>query len=126
MTTLKPYIAYPEHYGPHHAAALVLATSVREAKRLAWRRSWLPDECDGWTDLAVRLFRPADRALPLADQDKLAAGIPHVVESPAYCQSCEQWGCGVTEDGRCCHCNEYPGDELVGLFGGQKEEAGDA
>lgn len=107
---LKPYMAFFRHAGPAGGAALVVAHSVKEARPLAWRKSLM--DIDEWTDLGVRLIRDPDILL-LADPEKLAAGQPHVIDSPLHCQVCGLWGAGLTEDNLCCHCNEPPGEDLV-------------
>lgn len=108
---LKPFMAYNRHEGPSEGASLVLAPNARAAKPLAWRYSgeWYDD----YTDLAVRLIRDGSDVLPLADQSKLAAGEPHVIDDPLSCQCCGQWGAGLTVDDLCGWCNCPPGDALV-------------
>lgn len=111
---LKPYMAYSRSSGAEEGAALVIAHHIREAKKMVWPvlRNW----CAGieFTDLAVRLLRDS-HFLALADQAKLAAGEPHVIDSPVVCDHCEFWGFEVDADGRCAYCEEYAGDLLVGL-----------
>lgn len=113
MSALKAYMAYSRGLGPEEGAMLVIAHNTREAKRMAWPvlGDWGSDE---YTDLAVRLLRD-DHVLALADQQKLAAGEPHVVDSPTVCDACEFWGYAVDADGYCAYCDEYAGDLLVGL-----------
>lgn len=106
---MKPYMAYSRHEGAIEGAILVIAATVKAAKKLAWGRCF---NVDDWTDLTVRLIRD-ESVLALADQDKLTAGIPHVIDDPLYCQACEIWGEGITLENRCCYCDEYPGDALV-------------
>lgn len=113
---LKPYMGYSRHEGSEEGAMLVLAHNGREAKRLAW--SILSDWWAGieYTDMAVRLLRD-DHVLALADQKKLAAGEPHVIDAPVVCDSCELWGDGLEADGRTCtRCGQDAGDRLVGLY----------
>ena len=113
---MKPYIAFSRAAGPENGAILILANSTREARVLAWRSG----ECwnaDGWLDLGVRWLRDDD-VLMLADQAKLAAGMPHVVALPVPCEDCGLWGCGLQADGEtCCHCGQYAGDVLVEVVG---------
>lgn len=111
---LKPYVVFSRGAGLEEGAALILAQSAKEAKRLAWQQSAL--DFDDFVDLGIRLLRGPQFILPLANQTKLKAGIPHIVGSPAACAVCEVWGAGLTIDGLCSNCNEYPGDTLAGLF----------
>ncbi len=107
MSELKPYMAYSRGAGPAEGAMLVLAPNSREAKKMAWPvlLDWGTEE---YTDLTVRLLHEGSHVLALADQAKLAAGEPHVVDSPQVCDA--------LADGRCSCCNEYAGDMLVGLY----------
>jgi len=38
------------------------------------------------------------------------------VDDPTGCVVCHHWGAGVTADGLCGNCNEYPGDKLMSLL----------
>lgn len=124
---MKPYSAYSRASSPQDGAILVVAKNSRAARNLAWQSG----ECwnvDGWTDLAVRLIR--DRhVLALADQNKLAAGIEHVVAEPLDCEMCHEWGHGVDNEGNCCWCGGFAGEllgEVLGRFNlkGSKNEQG--
>lgn len=106
---MKPYIAFSKAEGPQEGAVLVIANTVREAKKLAWGQCWNVDE---WIDLAVRLMRDVG-IMKLANQSKLTANEPHVVDSPLGCQSCGLWGAGVKSDGACCYCGEQVGEILA-------------
>ncbi len=107
-------MAYSRGAGPAEGAILVLAPNFRDAKKIAWpvMRDW---GTELYTDLAVRLLRDGSHVLALADQANLAAGEPHVVDSPQVCDACGFWGFELYADGRCSCCNEYAGDMLVGL-----------
>ena len=110
---MKAYAAFSREAGVQAGAVLVIANSVRQARTLAWPfvRYWNVEE---WIDLAAHWLR--DRQLLwLADQQKLALGTPHVIESPLACETCELWGCGITVAGLCCNCNGEPGAALVKL-----------
>jgi hypothetical protein len=112
---VKPYIAFLRSFGPAEGAFLVIASSAKEAKRLAWQNS--PMDYIEFTDLAVRLMRNTQNALPLAKQDKLKYKVPHVVKNPVGCDVCNVWGAGLTTEGLCGNCNSYPGDKLAGILG---------
>lgn len=107
---LKFYTAYSRNLGEIHGAALVVAHSAKEAKRLAWKyTAFFYDE---YIDVGIKWIR-GDNAPPLADQTKLAAGQPHVVDDPIGCETCHIWGAGLTSDNRCGWCGEDPGDRLI-------------
>jgi hypothetical protein len=106
---LKPYMAYSRYYGRQAGAVLVVANTAKEARRLAFGHCL---NVEDWLDQTVRLIRDND-VLLLADQTKLKANRPHVVDNPAHCQACGLWGEGLTADGRCGYCNEWPGDEVM-------------
>ena len=83
---MRPYIAFSRYGGAPEGAILVFAYTAKEARRLAWQSG----EClnvDEWIDLAVRWKR--DKSIyALADQEKLQAGLPHIISDPAGCASC--------------------------------------
>ena len=112
---MRAYIAYSRGAGPEEGAILVIANTLREAKPLAWGTLDLFD-VDEYIDMAVIWMR-GDHIMALADQTKLAAGEPHVIDSPAGCESCELWGYDVNPDGTCCGCDEWAGEELIRVLG---------
>lgn len=112
---MKPYMIFSRGCGPEEGAALVFAHSAKEARKLAWKQSGL--DFDDFIDMGIRLIHDTRYIFPLANQDKLKAGTPHIVDNPAACKACGYWGAGLTKDGLCGNCNEYPGDKLVNLFG---------
>ena len=107
---MKPYIAY-SRAEPEGGSILIIANTAKEARLLAWRSGecWNVDE---WFDQAARWLRDKS-ILALADQDKLAAGIAHVVTDPLACESCGLWGCGIEEDGTCLWCDRWAGTLLA-------------
>jgi len=115
---LKTYMAFSREAGSAEGAILVVAANSRQAKKMAWAsNTFIRDICGSeYIDLVVRWIKSDWVVFPLADQDRLKSGVPHVIESPEYCRSCETWGCGLTQDRLCACCNEYPGDELVRLY----------
>lgn len=108
---LKPYMAFSREEGPQEAAVLVLAHTAKEARKLAWRAGE-PPNVDGWIDQAVLLIRNKT-VLLLANQEKLAAGEPHIVRDPIICQSCGLWGSGLDSRQLCAHCGGFPGAALL-------------
>jgi hypothetical protein len=113
--SLRPYMAYSRRLESHDGGAvLVFAHSVREAKKVVWNQSGIIDEITGndFTDLAVRYLRNSEYLYEEADQAKLVAGIPHVVDDPTYCKNCELWGVGpLGENGICKDCEDGVRDE---------------
>ena len=98
--------AYMMHQGePWEGAALVFARSHREARTLAFRHASVCDGCD-YTDVRGRRLKNGSWLREhAADQDKLAAGIPHVIDTPPSCERCQLWGDEIV-DGYCVSCAE--------------------
>jgi len=107
---MKAYSGFSRIDGPIEGAVLVFANSAKEARKLAYGHCLNVDE---WTDQAVKWIKDDDTIFGLANQQKLNDSIPHVVDCPIDCESCEEWGWGITADNKCCGCGEYPGDDLV-------------
>ncbi|KKN30248.1 hypothetical protein LCGC14_0835980 [marine sediment metagenome] len=103
---MKPYMAFSRGAGPGEGAVLVIANTARQAKSLVWRHCscW---NVDDWLDQAVRLIRNNEDILALADQEKLRANVPHVIDSPEECEKCEWWGVPLSESGLCESCSEW-------------------
>lgn len=104
--------AYSFHDGePVDGAVLVFAHSFREAKKIAY------PVVRGWTDceyLDVKGFHfPNDAWLKehAADQRKLAAGEPHVIDNPPTCKGCDLWHDELEESGYCESCAEEREEE---------------
>lgn len=112
---LKPYMVYSRALGPVEGAVLVFHHTAREAKVMAWK-SCISDITDEYIDVAVSRIRTGIDVFPLGDTEKIIAGIPHFVDSPEVCQSCELWGCGLEDDGICEYCGQFAGERLVILF----------
>lgn len=111
---MKAYMVFSRGCGPEDGAALIFAHTAKEAKRMAWKASCM--DFESFTDLGIRLMRDTRFIIPLADQNKLKADIPHIVDSPDGCLVCGHWGAGLTIDGLCGNCNEYPGPNLTALL----------
>lgn len=107
-------MGFSREAGPEEGAVLIIANTAKQARKLAWQGCFLG--IDDWLDQAVRLIRD-ESALLLANQTKLKADEPHVVDSPLHCEACGWWGAGLTEDQLCGNCNEHPGDDLVKRLG---------
>lgn len=89
---LKPYMGFSGD-DPGEGACLIFAESVKAARRHA--HGILTDWWDSheWLDTRVRLLKhDLDYLFSLGVPEKLAAGVPHVVESPPVCRRCEIWG----------------------------------
>ena len=89
---MKPYMGFSRCSGSREGACLVFAHSYIEARKYAHKilTSWSGD--DNWFDTAVLLIRNSDHLFAEANQEKLAAGVPHVIECPKSCAHCETWG----------------------------------
>ena len=100
---MKAYMGYSRGGGAQEGAVLIFAHSAREAKKVAWG-GILSDICDGeYTDAAVRLLKK--EGFDEANQEKLSADIPHVIDNPRTCKGCEMWGVDIQENGYCIDCN---------------------
>lgn len=108
---MRAYSAFSRAEGESEGAVLVFANTAKEARRLSFGYCW---NVDNWFDQAVRWLRQFGIE-KLANQEKLEAGIPHVVDNPISCKNCELWGCGV-RDNECLYCGGYPGDDLIELY----------
>lgn len=103
--SLKPYMAYSRSAGAIEGAVLIFAHTLREAKKYAWNNSLLREFCDDWIDLGAYLIRDKPWLYDDANQEKLSAGIPHVVDDPRGCEVCETWGGSpIGRDGVCEEC----------------------
>lgn len=104
-------MAFSRQEGQYESGAiLVIANTVREARKIAWPHCW---HVEDFVDLAVRLIRDNLEVLHLVDQTKLQRNQPHVIDNPLACEFCNTWGSGLTVDKLCCNCGELPGEELV-------------
>lgn len=71
-----------------------------------------------WTELEIRLLRgDVDHLYSEADQEKIESGEAHVVDNPASCSNCFEWGEGmkVVQNGMCITCWEGYQDWLSNI-----------
>ncbi len=120
---LKPYMAFDGENGSSEGAALVFARTVTEAKAVAFPvlSGW---GCD-FLDMRVRHIEDGAHLFADGNQEKLAAGIPHVIETPKSCERCELWGEVIYEDGICDTCKgdtSQDDDEEIQAEGPAKPE----
>ncbi len=103
MNKLKPYMGYSRALGSHESAVLIFAYTAVDARILGFRQ--MGEIVDGdYLDFAVRRLWKSNWMFKDADQEKLKAGMPHVVVSPKGCRSCELWGEELNEQGYCSGC----------------------
>ena len=100
---LKIYIA--SEGCPEEGAVLVFAHNAKEARTFAWPvlSGWGVEE---YIHVRANLLRGRDFLYEQADQVKLKADIPHVVDDPRVCDGCHVWGMELDERGRCEDCAE--------------------
>jgi len=103
--------AYMVHAGePCDGAALVFSESFRKAKILGFNSSVVCDGCE-YTDVRGHRIRHDEWLKQnAADQVKLAAGEPHVIDRPPSCEGCELWFDELF-DGYCETCAEEREEE---------------
>ena len=100
---MRAYMGFSRSGGSHEGAVLIFANTAREAKKVAWGGT-LSDICnDEFTDIGIRWLKKEGFAE--ADKEKLAAGIPHVIDNPTCCEGCELWGVDILDDGYCLDCH---------------------
>jgi len=103
---MKPYMAFSRGAGPGEGAVLVIANTARQAKSLVWEHCSCFNVED-WIDQSAILIRNNKGILALADQEKLRANVPHVIDNPEGCIKCECWGIPLSESGLCEICSEW-------------------
>ena len=110
---MKAYMGFDNLGGASEGAILIFAHTAREAKKVAWNdHSFIQDICDGdYINLRVTLMKDCDYIFKEANQDKLKANIPHVIESPTVCKDCELWGEELNEAGYCQGCQDDRDDD---------------
>lgn len=104
---LNCYMGYDSNVGSKEVAVLVFAKDSKEARKIGWEalKALHPT---AWMDTATRRLRKnLEYLYREADQEKLAAGIPHATDSMRVCPTCELWGEDggePDENGRCGYC----------------------
>lgn len=109
---MRAYIAFSKGSGPEDGAILVFHNTAREAKKLVYGAC---DNVDDWLDQGIRWLRDKD-VFRLGNLEKLKTSTPHMVYDPASCQSCDLWGCGLTNGLVCSWCGGEPGERLIYLL----------
>jgi hypothetical protein len=85
-------------------AILIFAHTAREARNIGWNDC--PFETE-FIDFATKRIRNENWLYEEADQNKLANGIPHVIDNPKTCLSCGCWGgCPIDDDCLCEPCRD--------------------
>ena len=101
MNGLKAYMGHSRAGGSREGACLVFAHNTKEARKLAYPvlMSWFDSNgSDDWIDTAAHVLKDCEFLFKEANQEKLIAGIAHVIESPKTCIVCEMWGEEVTKE----------------------------
>jgi hypothetical protein len=98
---LNAYMGYDRKAGEGEGACLIFAHTAKAAKKVG--HAQIADWFDTpWIDMGVRkLDKP--HLFAEANPEKLAAEVPHVIESPKVCPVCEKWG-GLPEGNGCEYC----------------------
>jgi len=113
--------AYSFHDGePTDGAVLVFAHNFQKAKKIAYRavNSWTGCE---FIDVKGHWIRnDAWLKANAANQEKLAADEPHVIDNPPTCKGCELWYAELDAFGYCETCAEEREEEEVERAGGEK------
>jgi hypothetical protein len=92
-------MGYSRIAGPEEGAILIFAHTAMEARRLVFPILMHCDICDDWLDAGIRRLKDEPWLYQDADQAKLAAWEPHVIEFPSACRVCETWGNGRSRGG---------------------------
>ena len=116
-------MGFSRENGPFEGAILIVASSIKEAKRIGAVDAVMSLFTDEYTDVALKWIRESEgikAVAPLGDQDKIKAGSPHIVTDPECCPECGLWGQGVDMSGDCLHCDQ-PAPNVAKLFSYQGE-----
>ena len=68
---LRPYMAYSREMGAPECALLVFASTVKEAKKVAWNEGASGEVTDEFTDLAITYMKESGWLFADANQEKL-------------------------------------------------------
>lgn len=101
---MKAYMVYSRYAGPQEGACLVFAHTSREAKKVGYRESgFLSDSVDGnFTGVAAKHMKGDGFLFMEADIEKLRRDIPHCIEDPESCVTCELWGVSELDKNKEC------------------------
>ena len=111
---LKAYMGYSRAGGSREGACLVFAHNTKEARTLTYPVliDWFDHNgSDDYIDTVTKVLKECEHLFKEANQDKLAAGVAHVIESPKTCIVCEMWGEEIDEKGYCEGCRPEGVDE---------------
>jgi len=104
---------YSRYAGSSEGVALVFAHSVKEARKIGY--AGIGSDLTGgqYIDLAATIMKDSPWIFGEADDEKFYKNIPHVIDSPRCCTSCEMWGLELA-DGLCQNCRENLFDKYGG------------
>jgi len=89
MSCLKAYMVCEGD--PEDGACLVFAHTAIEARKVGWPTVSMWGD-GNWIDCRAIWLRDAKHLFAEADPEQLSAGIPHVIEAPKRCSTCNLWG----------------------------------
>jgi hypothetical protein len=116
---LNMYMGYSREMGPGEGAVLIFAHTAREARKIAWAGFVFLDT--DYLDFAVNRLWNKDWLYEEADQDKLDADTPHVIDSPKGCESCWHWGHEpIGDDDLCNSCRHEILENMVDIEVGER------
>lgn len=101
---MKFYMIFDKIGGPREGACLVVANTVRQAKKLGYRtiQDWFDTE---YIDIGVNLIKEYTESLKKdINMEKFNNRMPQVIDNPIVCPRCECWGTGKIIDGECEEC----------------------
>ena len=107
--SLNMYMGFSRSSGSHEGAILIFAVNSRQARKIGWGKAW-GMIVDDYADFTVTRINDAPWLYEEAVPDKLRDGIPHVIDNPTVCKSCEQWGEWLI-DGKCQQCTDNEDSE---------------
>lgn len=99
---LNAYMGFDRKAGEGEGACLIFAHTAKEAKKVGHAQvaDWFDTP---WIDMGVRKLDKT-HLFAEADAEKLAAGVPHVIECPKTCPTCKTWG-GEPKGNGCDYCD---------------------
>ena len=107
---MKAYMGYSREAGSQEGAILIFAHNAKEARQIGF--PFMTDLFDSdWIDAAVRWLKDSPHIFAEANQVKIEADEPHVIDSPKSCNRCELWGKPMDERGICEDCREVEEEE---------------